>query len=62
MSGELFVVGTPIGNLGDLSPRGLETLTNCDCAVFHVHGILSAVWAFNGDAVAFLDSLQVNFL
>lgn len=26
MSGILFVVGTPIGNLGDLTPRALETL------------------------------------
>lgn len=30
MSGTLFVVGTPIGNLGDFSPRGLETLESCD--------------------------------
>ncbi len=30
MSGTLFVVGTPIGNLGDISPRALETLENCD--------------------------------
>ncbi|MFR8011794.1 MAG: 16S rRNA (cytidine(1402)-2'-O)-methyltransferase [Clostridia bacterium] len=30
MSGELYVVGTPIGNLGDLSPRAVETLSNCD--------------------------------
>lgn len=30
MSGKLFVVGTPIGNLGDISPRGLEALENCD--------------------------------
>ena len=26
MSGKLFVVATPIGNLGDLSPRALDTL------------------------------------
>jgi 16S rRNA (cytidine1402-2'-O)-methyltransferase len=26
LSGKLFVVATPIGNLGDLSPRALETL------------------------------------
>jgi 16S rRNA (cytidine1402-2'-O)-methyltransferase len=26
MPGILFVVGTPIGNLGDLSPRARETL------------------------------------
>ncbi|MBQ2846737.1 MAG: 16S rRNA (cytidine(1402)-2'-O)-methyltransferase [Clostridia bacterium] len=30
MSGTLYVVGTPIGNLGDISPRALETLENCD--------------------------------
>ena len=30
MTGTLFVVGTPIGNLGDISPRALETLQNCD--------------------------------
>lgn len=28
--GKLSIVGTPIGNLGDLSPRGLETLENAD--------------------------------
>lgn len=30
MNGVLYVVGTPIGNLGDLSPRALETLEKCD--------------------------------
>lgn len=30
MSGILYVVGTPIGNLGDFSPRALQTLRNCD--------------------------------
>ena len=30
MAGELFVVGTPIGNLGDFSPRAVETLLNVD--------------------------------
>lgn len=28
--GILYVVGTPIGNFGDFSPRAVETLTNCD--------------------------------
>lgn len=28
--GRLFIVGTPIGNLGDFSPRGVETLQNAD--------------------------------
>ncbi len=30
MSGTLFVVATPIGNLGDLSPRARETLAGAD--------------------------------
>lgn len=30
MSGKLFVVGTPIGNLADFSPRGIETLKTVD--------------------------------
>lgn len=30
MSGKLYVVGTPIGNLSDLSPRAAETLSNAD--------------------------------
>ena len=28
--GKLYVVGSPIGNLGDMSPRGVETLRACD--------------------------------
>ena len=30
MSGKLFVVGTPIGNLSDFSPRAVETLSSVD--------------------------------
>ncbi|MEI3361769.1 MAG: SAM-dependent methyltransferase [Oscillospiraceae bacterium] len=30
MSGTLYLVATPIGNLGDLSPRAVETLEACD--------------------------------
>ncbi len=30
MAGKLYVVGTPIGNLSDMSPRGLETLRQVD--------------------------------
>lgn len=28
--GALYIVGTPIGNLGDFSPRGVETLSQAD--------------------------------
>ena len=30
MAGKLFVVGTPIGNLSDFSPRAVATLSECD--------------------------------
>lgn len=30
MSGKLYVVGTPIGNLGDFSPRAVQTLSEVD--------------------------------
>ncbi len=30
MNGKLYVVGTPIGNLGDWSPRAIETMKNVD--------------------------------
>lgn len=30
MAGKLYIVGTPIGNLSDFSPRAIETLNNVD--------------------------------
>jgi 16S rRNA (cytidine1402-2'-O)-methyltransferase len=29
MSGKLFIIGTPIGNLADLSPRAVEAIRSC---------------------------------
>ena len=33
MTGTLYLVGTPIGNLDDLSPRARETLSVVDSSV-----------------------------
>ena len=30
MEAKLYIVGTPIGNLGDMSPRAVKTLAECD--------------------------------
>lgn len=30
MPGKLFIVPTPVGNLGDMSPRAIEVLRSCD--------------------------------
>ena len=30
MAGKLYIVGTPIGNLGDMSPRAVDTLSSVD--------------------------------
>lgn len=30
MAGQLILVGTPIGNLGDMSPRAVEAMESCD--------------------------------
>ncbi len=30
MAGKLYIVGTPIGNLGDMSPRAVDTLSTVD--------------------------------
>ena len=30
MAGQLILVGTPIGNLGDMSPRAVSAMEECD--------------------------------
>ncbi len=46
MAGELILVATPIGNLGDLAPRAVEVLRDCDVICCedtrHSAGLLSA--------------------
>jgi 16S rRNA (cytidine1402-2'-O)-methyltransferase len=49
--GQLFVVGTPIGNLEDLSPRALKALSDADvllCEDTRVTGKLAARFGFRG--------------
>ncbi len=61
----LYVTGTPIGNLGDFSPRGVDTLKNADviiaedtrvtmklCQVFDIHTKLISCHRHNEDAKA----------
>ena len=49
--GHLYVVGTPIGNLEDLSPRALKALSDADvllCEDTRVTGKLAARFGFHG--------------
>ena len=37
----LYVIGSPIGNQNDMSPRGIETLKTCDCIIGEEFKVLS---------------------
>lgn len=48
MSGKLFMVATPIGNLQDMTQRGLDTLRNCDLIVCEDTRVTSKLLASYG--------------
>ena len=54
----LYIVGTPIGNLGDLSPRAVQTLQNADliaCEDTRVFGKLAAHFDIKAKKISFHD-------
>ena len=57
MAGNLYLVGTPIGNLGDFSPRAAETLRSVEneSPTVILQAVNNAVNEFVGDAVQFDD-------
>jgi len=58
MRGELFLIGTPIGNLNDMSPRAKETLASLDvlyCEDTRVTGKLLSLLGLNLPLVSLSD-------
>lgn len=56
MQSGLYIVGTPIGNLGDMSPRAIEVLQNVDliaCEDTRVFGKLASVFNIKTKKVSF---------
>ena len=61
--GALYVVGTPIGNLGDISQRVIETLKNCDavaCEDTRVTGRLLQHLGIQKPMVSYRDDNEVR--
>ncbi len=62
IKGALFMIATPIGNLGDISARALETLKNCDMVfaedtrvtkkLLSAFGISKPVWRADEEKIA----------
>ena len=50
--GELYIIGTPIGNLSDMTPRGVETLRRLDVLYCEDTRVTSKLLAHFGVSVA----------
>lgn len=61
MSGTLYIVGTPIGNLGDMSPRALATLASVDAVLAEDTRVTARILA-HGDIHVPLERCDENVI